>query len=93
MSSTSWYDCFVEVGPFRFNGNVTWSIGRLVAAIWSPTTTLRAVVPACARVIVSVSFVIEVTRTISAFEDGAATRSAKLSLGTEQPETATPGRT
>jgi hypothetical protein len=68
MSSTSLYDCFVQGGGFRFNGNVTCSIGRLVAAIWSPTTMLRAVVPSCARVIVSVSFVTAVTSTISALE-------------------------
>jgi len=69
MSSTSLYDCFVEVAPFRFNGNVTCSIGRLVAAIWSPTTMLLAEDPPCARVIVSVSPAIAVTSTISALED------------------------
>jgi hypothetical protein len=31
MSSTRSYESILEVGPFRFTGKVTWSMGRLVA--------------------------------------------------------------
>jgi hypothetical protein len=33
MSSTRSYEAIVEVGPLRFTGNVTCSIGRLVAGL------------------------------------------------------------
>jgi hypothetical protein len=33
MSSTTLYDSMVELGPFRFTGIVTWSIGRLVEGL------------------------------------------------------------
>jgi hypothetical protein len=39
----------------------------MVSAIWSPTTTVRALVPSVALVIVNVSVEMAVTRTISAF--------------------------
>jgi hypothetical protein len=41
MSSTTLYDAMVEVGPFRFTGMVTWSIGRLPEGLRTP---LHAVV-------------------------------------------------
>jgi hypothetical protein len=65
MSSTRLYDCFVDVGPLRFSGKVTCSIGRLVDETWSPTRMLRGEDPCWARVIVNVSFAIAVTRTTS----------------------------
>jgi hypothetical protein len=40
MSSTRLYDSFVEVGPFRFTGSVTWRSGRLFVGLSTP---LRAV--------------------------------------------------
>lgn len=41
----------------------------IVAAIWSPVTTVRALDDSCVRVIVSVSVEMAVTRTISALLD------------------------
>jgi hypothetical protein len=36
MSSTRLYPSFVDVGPFRFTGKVTCSIGRLVDGFSTP---------------------------------------------------------